>query len=66
MAYGMQDYERTIAARKETLFAELFSTPVENLLEIGIGTGANNRYYTGQQVKHYHTLSILLCLVSHC
>lgn len=59
MAYGMQDYERTIAARKKALFAELFQLPVESLLEIGIGAGANNKYYAEQQV-HCMSLSVVL------
>lgn len=59
MAYGMQDYERNIAARKETLFANLFQLPVESLLEIGIGTGPNTRYYAAQQV---HALMHRWCL----
>lgn len=50
MAYGMQKYEQTMAVRKDALFAQLFAQPVKSLLEVGIGTGANNRYYMGQQV----------------
>lgn len=51
MAYGMQEYEHTMAVRKDALFAQLFAQPVKSLLEVGIGTGANNRYYMGQQVN---------------
>ena len=51
MAYGMQEYEETMAFRKCALFAQLFAKPVKSLLEVGVGTGANTKFYVGQQVN---------------
>ena len=51
MAFGMQDYEQQVAARKESLFAELFQSRIHNLLEIGLGTGPNLKYYAAQKVS---------------
>ena len=51
MAFGMQDYEHQIAARKESLFAELFQSQIHNLLEVGLGTGPNLKYYVAQKVS---------------
>lgn len=51
MAVGMQDYEQEIAACKRRLFTELFQSDIQELLEVGMGTGPNLRYYKQQQVK---------------
>ena len=51
MAFGMQDYEQQVAACKESLFAELFQSRIHNLLEIGLGTGPNLKYYAKQKVS---------------
>ena len=51
MACGMQHYEETMAFRKDALFAQLFAKPVKSLLEVGVGTGANTKFYVGQQVS---------------
>lgn len=50
MAFGMQDYEQEIAACKRRLFMELFQSEVEDLLEVGMGTGPNLKYYKQRQV----------------
>lgn len=49
----MQDYEQEIAACKEGLFAELFQSDIHDLLEIGLGTGPNLKYYAAQQVRAF-------------
>ena len=54
MAFGMQDYEQQIAACKESLFAELFQSRIHNLLEIGLGTGPNLKYYAAQAVSIFY------------
>lgn len=50
MAVGMQDYELEIAACKRRLFSELFQSDIQALLEVGMGTGPNMKYYGQQQV----------------
>ena len=50
MAVGMQDYEHEIAACKRRLFSELFHSDIQALLEVGMGTGPNLKYYEQQQV----------------
>ena len=50
MAFGMQSYEEELAACKRSLFADLFQTPISSLLEVGMGTGPNFKYYSAQQV----------------
>ncbi|KAL3162688.1 hypothetical protein ABBQ38_008732 [Trebouxia sp. C0009 RCD-2024] len=49
MAVGMQDYELEIAACKRRLFSELFQSDIQALLEVGMGTGPNMKYYGQQQ-----------------
>ena len=51
MAVGMQEYEQEIAACKRRLFNELFQSDIQELLEVGMGTGPNLRYYEQQKVK---------------
>ena len=50
MAVGMQDYEHEMAACKRRLFTELFQSDIQELLELGMGTGPNLKYYNQQQV----------------
>lgn len=50
MAVGMQDYEQEIAACKRRLFSELFQSDIQALLEVGMGTGPNLKYYGQQKV----------------
>ena len=67
MAVGMQDYEQEIAACKRRLFTELFQSDIQELLEVGMGTGPNMRYYEQQQVKQAMAdllPATLLCLIS--
>ena len=52
MAFGMQSYEEELAACKRGLFAELFRSPIHSLLEVGLGTGPNLKFYSEQKVKH--------------
>lgn len=64
MAYGMQDYEEQIAGFKTGLFADLFSSQIHSMLEVGMGTGPNLKYFAAQKVsiqptEHLLTLSIL-------
>lgn len=49
MAFGMQSYEEELAACKRSLFADLLQTSTSSLLEVGIGTGPNFKYYSGHQ-----------------
>ncbi|XP_057950272.1 uncharacterized protein LOC131145170 isoform X2 [Malania oleifera] len=48
---GMKSYEAEIAGYKSQLFATLRGK-VENVLEIGIGTGPNLKYYAGDTGVH--------------
>ncbi len=57
MAFGMQDYEREIAACKKFLFAELFQSDIHNLLDVGMGTGPNLKYYKDQRVSNSPAIS---------
>ena len=57
----MQDYEHEIAACKRRLFAELFQSDIQELLEVGMGTGPNLRYYEQQQVRQGVTKPFANC-----
>ncbi|URE08808.1 ubiE/COQ5 methyltransferase family [Musa troglodytarum] len=46
MEKGMRSYEAEVAAYKEKLFTQLTEN-VEKVLELGIGTGPNLKYYVG-------------------
>ena len=61
MAFGMQDYEQEIAACKRRLFMELFQHNIEDLLEVGMGTGPNLKYYKQRQVCHRHLQATSCC-----
>ncbi|MFS8032908.1 putative S-adenosyl-L-methionine-dependent methyltransferase [Helianthus anomalus] len=45
MAASMKSYEDEIAGYKSELFANLTTGKAEKILEIGIGTGPNLKYY---------------------
>ncbi|DBA78680.1 TPA: hypothetical protein ACH3X1_008595 [Trebouxia sp. C0004] len=49
MAYGMQDYEEQIAGFKTGLFADLFTSQLHSMLEVGMGTGPNLKYFAAQK-----------------
>ena len=51
MAYGMQDYEEQIAGFKTGLFADLFTSQIHSMLEVGMGTGPNLKYLAAQKVR---------------
>ena len=65
MAFGMQSYEEELAACKRSLFADLFQTPISSLLEVGIGTGPNFKYYSGHQVVRSSWTSHAVFAVEH-
>lgn len=52
MANGMEEYEAAIEPVKETIFSKLFQgeegTSVRTLVEVGIGTGPNIKYYSNR------------------
>ena len=50
MEGGMADYETSIRAVKDSLFARLDARGVRDVVEIGVGTGPNMRYYGGMRV----------------
>ncbi|KAJ3700572.1 hypothetical protein LUZ61_004277 [Rhynchospora tenuis] len=45
MSSGMKAYEREIAGYKEKLFSNLRGTSSKRVLELGVGTGPNFKYY---------------------
>lgn len=50
MEGGMADYETSIRAVKDSLFARLDARGVRDVVEIGVGTGPNMRYYGDMRV----------------
>ncbi|KAJ4761486.1 Ubiquinone/menaquinone biosynthesis C-methyltransferase UbiE [Rhynchospora pubera] len=45
MSSGMKSYEREIAGYKQMLFSNLRGTSSKRVLELGVGTGPNFKYY---------------------
>jgi hypothetical protein len=53
MATGMEDYEEVIAPFKQQLFDRLWAGDAgpKDILDIGMGTGPNLKFYTGRPVR---------------
>jgi hypothetical protein len=53
MATGMEDYEEVIAPFKQQLFDKLWAGDAgpKDILDIGMGTGPNLKFYSGRPVR---------------